>query len=43
MSDKQFKPYISADKVDSELTPLAIVMGILLAVVFGAANAYLGL
>lgn len=40
---KQFKPYIPAEKVDPELTILSIVMGILLAVVFGAANAYLGL
>ena len=40
---KQFKPYIPAEKVDPELTVLSIVMGILLAVVFGAANAYLGL
>lgn len=40
---KQFKPYIPAEKIDPELTALSVVMGILLAVVFGAANAYLGL
>ncbi len=40
---KQFQPYIPASKVTPELTITAIVMGILLAVVFGAANAYLGL
>lgn len=40
---KQFKPYIPADKVTPEMTPTSIIMGLLLAVVFGAANAYLGL
>ncbi len=39
----KFKPYIPADKVTPELTVTSIVMGIILAVVFGAANAYLGL
>lgn len=38
-----FKPYIPAEKVTPEITVTSIVMGILLAVVFGAANAYLGL
>ena len=37
--NESFKPYISADKVLPEFT----LMGIILAVVFGAANAYLGL
>ena len=40
---EDFKPYIPADKVTSEMTPTSIILGILLAVVFGAANAYLGL
>lgn len=40
---KEFKPYIPADKVTPEFTVTSIIMGILLAVVFGAANAYLGL
>ncbi len=40
---KEFKPYIPADKVTPELTVTAIIMGILLSVIFGAANAYLGL
>lgn len=40
---KDFKPYIPADKVTPEITATSIVMGIILAVVFGAANAYLGL
>lgn len=44
MNEKnEFKPYISADRVMPELTVTSIVMGMLLAVIFGAANAYLGL
>ena len=39
----EFKPYIPADKVVPEFTVTSIVIGIVLAVVFGAANAYLGL
>ena len=38
-----FKPFIPTDKVVPEFTPTALVLGIILAVVFGAANAYLGL
>ena len=38
-----FKPYIPAEKVTAEFTVTSIIMGILLAVIFGAANAYLGL
>ncbi len=38
-----FKPYIPAEKVTPEITVTSILMGILLSVVFGAANAYLGL
>ena len=40
---KEFKPYIPASKITPELTVTSIVMGVILAVVFGAANAYLGL
>lgn len=40
---KEFKPYIPANKITPELTVTSIVMGVLLAIVFGAANAYLGL
>ncbi len=40
---KEFKPYVPAEKVTAELTVTSIIMGIILAVVFGAANAYLGL
>lgn len=44
MSDnKEFKPYVPADKVMPEITVTSTVMGVLLAVIFGAANAYLGL
>ena len=38
-----FKPYVPAEKVTAELTITSVIMGIILAVVFGAANAYLGL
>lgn len=38
-----FKPYIPAERVTPEITVTSIIMGILLSVVFGAANAYLGL
>ncbi len=40
---EEFKPYISADKVMPEFTPTAIMVGIFMTVVFGAANAYIGL
>lgn len=43
MENKEFKPYIPAQKVTAEITVTSIIMGILLAVIFGAANAYLGL
>ena len=39
----EFKPYIPADKITPEITVTSMIMGIILAVVFGAANAYLGL
>ncbi|EIA19468.1 OPT family oligopeptide transporter [Listeria fleischmannii] len=40
---KPFVPYIPASKSLPELTVTSIVLGIILAVLFGAANAYLGL
>ena len=40
---KDSKPFISADKIVPEFTFTSLFIGILLAVVFGAANAYLGL
>ena len=42
-NETEFKPYIPAEKVTPEITVTSIVMGILLSVIFGAANAYLGL
>lgn len=41
--EQEFKPYIPADKVLPELTPVSIILGIILAIIFGGANAYLGL
>ncbi|MEE1239114.1 MAG: oligopeptide transporter, OPT family [Acutalibacteraceae bacterium] len=43
MENKEFKPYVPAEKITPEITVTSIIMGVLLAVVFGAANAYLGL
>ena len=47
MGDKKdsstFKPYIPAEKITPEFTATSIIIGILLAIIFGAANAYLGL
>ncbi len=38
-----FKPFVPADKVLKEFSPVSIILGMLIAVVFGGANAYLGL
>lgn len=43
MEEKKFQPYVPADKVMPEFTVFSVIMGALLAVIFGAANAYLGL
>lgn len=40
---KEFKPFIPADKELPEFTATSVLLGILLAIVFGGANAYLGL
>lgn len=40
---KDFKPFIPAERNLPEFTVTSVILGILLAVVFGAANAYLGL
>ena len=42
-NSSEFKPYIPADKITQEFTITSILTGIILAIVFGAANAYLGL
>lgn len=42
-NSSEFKPYIPADKITPEFTITSILTGIILAIVFGTANAYLGL
>lgn len=42
-NNNEFKPFIPADKVIPEFTAASVILGAVLAVVFGAANAYLGL
>ncbi|WP_416198846.1 OPT family oligopeptide transporter [Sporanaerobacter sp.] len=39
----EFTPYIPADKIMPEFTTTSIVIGIIMSIVFGAANAYIGL
>jgi len=39
----EFKPYVPPDSSEPEFTLKAVVVGILLAAIFGAANAYLGM
>lgn len=41
--NEKWKPIIPADKTLPEFTPVSLILGLILAVVFGAANAYLGL
>ena len=43
VQQSQFKPFISDDKQMAEMTPFSVILGFILAIVFGAANAYLGL
>ena len=43
VEENKFRPYIPADKVMPEFTVVSIVLGAILAIVFGGANAYLGL
>lgn len=43
MVKNDFKPYISEKQTPSEFTVTAVAVGTILAIVFGAANAYLGL
>jgi putative OPT family oligopeptide transporter len=42
-SGNEYTPYIAADQIIAEFTPFSFIVGIILAIVFGAANAYLGL
>ena len=43
MEEKKFQPFVPADKVVPEFTVFSVILGMLLAVIFGGANAYLGL
>ncbi len=43
MENKKFQPYIPADKVVPEFTVVSVILGALLAILFGGANAYIGL
>jgi len=43
MSDKAHEPYVPAQSTMSEFTWRALLLGLVMAVVLGAANAYLGL
>ncbi|MDI6601488.1 MAG: oligopeptide transporter, OPT family [Thermoanaerobacteraceae bacterium] len=40
---EEFMPYVPASKIVPEFTVLSVIIGIILSIVFGAANAYLGL
>lgn len=40
---EEFKPYIPADRIMSEFSVVSVLLGIFLCIVFGAANAYIGL
>ena len=43
MSDKEFKPFVPAESDMKEFTFRAVFLGVLMAIVLGAANAYLGM
>lgn len=43
MKNQDFKPFVPADKIMPEFTVTSVLIGALLAIVFGGANAYLGL
>ncbi len=43
MSDKRFRPVVSADTEMKEFTFRALILGLFMCVILGAANAYLGL
>lgn len=40
---EEYIPYVPADKAMAEFTTFSLILGIILSIVFGAANAYLGL
>lgn len=43
MENKEFNPYVSAGENRREFTTLAVVAGVVMSIIFGCANAYLGL
>ncbi len=43
MSEQEFKPFVPAESKMTEFTGRALVLGLLMSVILGAANAYLGL
>ncbi|MCG3192138.1 MAG: hypothetical protein DIJKHBIC_01374 [Thermoanaerobaculia bacterium] len=43
MSEKPFQPFVPASSTMSEFTLRALILGLLMSVILGAANAYLGL
>ncbi|HHJ53304.1 MAG TPA: oligopeptide transporter, OPT family, partial [Caldithrix abyssi] len=43
MEKKEFKPFVPAESDLKELTIKAVVLGVLMAIILGAANAYLGM
>lgn len=43
MNHKEYKPYVSPDQSMKEISFKAIFLGIIMAIILGAANAYLGL
>lgn len=42
-NNDSFKPYVDSGRSLSEITISSVIAGILISIVFGAANAYLGL
>lgn len=43
LGEKEFRPYVTDEDVSAELTLKSILLGSVVGIVFGAANAYLGL
>jgi len=41
--DREFEPYVPAERVVPEFTLKSVILGCVLGIIFGAANAYLGL
>lgn len=42
-NQNEFKPFVPANKIVPEFTAKSIILGAIIAIIFGAANAYLGL